>query len=137
MNVIVHEGPRKDSRSGGFCDLTYSGDKLLTVLVVPKYIGPLDAANHHMVKRPGGIQSRLSWHIDILSRPKLAVNIFVNIVNYVPFIFNEPGKKYLQRLSRKHGKPKALSILAHKLGRAAYFMLKNKEAFNQKKFLGL
>ncbi|MFB3887675.1 MAG: IS110 family transposase [Thermodesulfobacteriota bacterium] len=50
---------------------------------------------------------------------------------------NEPGKKYLERLTRKHGKPKAPSILAHKLGRAAYFMLKNKEAFNQKKFLGL
>jgi len=50
---------------------------------------------------------------------------------------NEPGKKYLQRLAHKHGKAKALSILAHKLGRAAYFMLKNKEAFNQKKFLGL
>ena len=49
---------------------------------------------------------------------------------------NEPGKKYLERLARKHGKAKALSILAHKLGRAAYFMLKNKEAFNQKKFLG-
>jgi transposase len=50
---------------------------------------------------------------------------------------NEPGKKYLQRLAHKHGKAKALSILAHKLGRATYFMLKNKEAFNQKKFLGL
>jgi transposase len=50
---------------------------------------------------------------------------------------NEPGKKYLQRLARKHGKAKALSILAHKLGRAVYFMLKNKEAFNQKQFLGL
>jgi len=50
---------------------------------------------------------------------------------------NEPGKKYLERLARKHGKAKALSILAHKLGRAVYFMLKNKEAFHQKKFLGL
>ena len=50
---------------------------------------------------------------------------------------NEPGKKYLERLARKHGKAKALSILAHKLGRAVYFMLKNKEAFYQKKFLGL
>jgi transposase len=50
---------------------------------------------------------------------------------------NEPGKRYLERLSRKHGKAKALSILSHKLGRAVYFMLKNKEAFNQKKFLGL
>ena len=50
---------------------------------------------------------------------------------------NEPAKRYLERLSRKHGKAKALSILAHKLGRTAYFMLKNKEAFNQKQFLNL
>jgi len=48
---------------------------------------------------------------------------------------NDPAKKYLDRLTNKHGKSKALSILAHKLGRAVYFMLKNKEAFDQKKFL--
>jgi len=48
---------------------------------------------------------------------------------------NGPAKKYLDRLTRKHGKSKALSILAHKLGRAVYFMLKNREAFDQKKFL--
>jgi transposase len=48
---------------------------------------------------------------------------------------NEPAKKYLERLAQKHGKGKALSILAHKLGRAAYFMLKNKVAFDQDKFL--
>jgi transposase len=50
---------------------------------------------------------------------------------------NEPGKKYLDRLTNKHGKGKALSILAHKLGRAVYFMLKNKKAFDRNKFLGL
>ena len=50
---------------------------------------------------------------------------------------NEPGKKYLDRLANKHGKGKALSILAHKLGRAVYFMLKNKKPFDQNKFLGL
>ena len=50
---------------------------------------------------------------------------------------NDPAKKYLDRLTRKHGKSKALSILAHKLGRAVYFMLKNKEVFDQKKFLNL
>jgi transposase len=48
---------------------------------------------------------------------------------------NDPAKKWFERLSRKHGKGKALSILAHKLGRAVYFMLKNKEAFDQEKFL--
>lgn len=50
---------------------------------------------------------------------------------------NEPGKKYLDRLANKHGKGKALSILAHKIGRAVYFMLKNNKPFDQNKFLGL
>ncbi len=50
---------------------------------------------------------------------------------------NEPGRKYLEKLTLKHGKGKALAILAHKLGRAVYFMLKRKEAFDQAKFLGI
>jgi len=49
---------------------------------------------------------------------------------------NEPAKKYLQKLSNKHGKGKALSILAHKIGRAVYFMLRNKQPFDQAKLLG-
>ena len=36
-------------------------------------------------------------------------------------------------LPRKRGK--ALSILAHKLGRAVYFVLKRKDAFDEKYFL--
>ena len=48
---------------------------------------------------------------------------------------NEPAKKWLERQTKKHGKGKALSILAHKLGRAVYFILKNKEAFDMEKFL--
>jgi transposase len=48
---------------------------------------------------------------------------------------NDPAKRYFDRLIHKHGKAKALSILAHKLGRAVYFMFKNKEAFDQEKFL--
>ena len=31
------------------------------------------------------------------------------------------GRKLIERLRRKHGKANALSILAHKLGRAVYF----------------
>lgn len=48
---------------------------------------------------------------------------------------NEAGKKYLQKIANKHGKGKALSILAHKLGRAVYHMLKNRKAFDMEKFL--
>ena len=48
---------------------------------------------------------------------------------------NEPAQKYLTKLANRHGKGKALSILAHKLGRAVYFMLKQQVAFDQGKFL--
>jgi transposase len=42
---------------------------------------------------------------------------------------NEPGQKSLARLETKPDKGKALSILAHKLARAVYGMLKRKTAF--------
>jgi len=48
---------------------------------------------------------------------------------------NPEGMKYKKRLEKKHGKSKALSILAHKLGRATYYMLKRNKAFDMKKFL--
>jgi transposase len=48
---------------------------------------------------------------------------------------NKPAQQYLAKLATKHGKGKALSILAHKLGRAAYFMLKQPVAVDQAKFL--
>jgi transposase len=48
---------------------------------------------------------------------------------------NPEGMKYKKRLEKKHGKSKALSILAHKLGRATYYMLKRHQAFDMNKFL--
>ena len=36
---------------------------------------------------------------------------------------NPAGQKFLARLEKKHGKGKALTILAHKLARAVYYML--------------
>jgi transposase len=44
------------------------------------------------------------------------------------------GRTVLQRLERKYGKPKALSVLAHKLGRAVYFMLARKQPFDPQRF---
>jgi len=43
---------------------------------------------------------------------------------------SQQAQSYHMRLVSKHGKGKALSILAHKLGRAVYFMLKRREAFD-------
>ena len=54
----------------------------------------------------------------------------------VLFLRNNPaGQKYLARLEKKHGQGKALTILAHKLARAVYYMLKRDTAFDMHKFL--
>jgi len=45
------------------------------------------------------------------------------------------GKKILTGLAKKHGKGKALSILAHKIGRAVYYMLSRGTVFSMEKFL--
>jgi transposase len=45
------------------------------------------------------------------------------------------GKVLFARLERKHGKGKALSILAHRIGRAVYFMLARQRAFDLERFL--
>lgn len=49
---------------------------------------------------------------------------------------NPEAKRWLEKKSRKHNKAKALTILAHKLGRAVFYMLKRQTLFNQDKFLG-
>jgi len=54
----------------------------------------------------------------------------------VLFLRDNPlGQKYLTRLEKKHGKGKALTILAHHWTRAVYFMLKRHTAFEMNKFL--
>lgn len=46
-------------------------------------------------------------------------------------------KNYYNKLINKHGKGKALSLIACKLGRAAYFMLKRGKVFDERMFLNL
>src|SRR5262245_55170505 len=54
----------------------------------------------------------------------------------VLFLRNNPqGQQYLTRLEKKHGKGKALTVLAHKLARAVYHMLKRQMAFDMQRFL--
>lgn len=54
----------------------------------------------------------------------------------VSFLQKNPrGQKFIQRLRSKHGRGKALSILAARLGRASYFMLRRSEPFDLDRFL--
>ena len=48
---------------------------------------------------------------------------------------NENAQKCLLTLQKRMSKAKALSALAHKLGRCIYFMLKNETVFDKSKFL--
>ena len=48
---------------------------------------------------------------------------------------NPRGQKHLNRLRARHGKGKALSILAARLGRASYFMLRRRSAFDLDRFM--
>jgi len=48
---------------------------------------------------------------------------------------NDKAKRYLLKLQKRMSKAKALSALAHKLGRCVYFMLKNETVFDEMKFL--
>ena len=48
---------------------------------------------------------------------------------------NPDGQRYYARLERKHGKGKALTVLAHKLARAVYYIWKKDTVFDQEKFL--
>jgi transposase len=54
----------------------------------------------------------------------------------VLFLRDHPaGQQYLTRLEKKHGRGKALTLLAQKLGRAVYDMFKRQQAFDVHKFL--
>jgi transposase len=48
---------------------------------------------------------------------------------------NPDGQQFVERLAKKHGKGKALSILAARLGRAVYVMLKRRQPFDPVKFM--
>lgn len=48
---------------------------------------------------------------------------------------NTEAEKYYNRLISRHGKSKALTIIAKRLGIAVYYMLKRREPFNEHHFL--
>ena len=54
------------------------------------------------------------------------------------FLRNNPeGQKHLRRLAGRHGKAKALSILAAKLGRTVYLLLSKERVFEMERFLAI
>lgn len=48
---------------------------------------------------------------------------------------NQPGKEYFAQWEHKHGKAKALTVLAHKLARAVYYLLAREQAFALNRFV--
>jgi transposase len=48
--------------------------------------------------------------------------------------YSEQAKAFLKRKEKKYGKSRAMTMLARKIARAVYYMLKQKEPFNAVKF---
>lgn len=48
---------------------------------------------------------------------------------------NDKAQRYLTKLQKRMNKAKALSALAHKIGRCIYFMIRDKQVFDEDKFL--
>jgi transposase len=48
--------------------------------------------------------------------------------------FSERAKKWKQRYTQKHGQGKAMSVLAAKLGRTVYHLLRKQEVFDEERF---
>jgi transposase len=48
---------------------------------------------------------------------------------------SQPGKAYFAKLEHNHGKAKALTVRAHKLGRAVYDLLMREQAFDLQRFV--
>src|SRR5258706_14535828 len=48
---------------------------------------------------------------------------------------SQPGKAYFAKLEHKQGKGKALTVLAHKLRRAVYYLLTRQQAFDLQRFV--
>jgi transposase len=56
----------------------------------------------------------------------------------VLFLRNNPqGQRYLKKLESKHGKAKALTLLAQRLGRVVYYLLTRNQVFDMTKFLAV
>jgi hypothetical protein len=48
---------------------------------------------------------------------------------------HQPGKEYFTKLTHKHGTATALTVLAHKRGRAVYYLLTRAQAFDLNRFV--
>jgi transposase len=48
---------------------------------------------------------------------------------------SQPGKAYFATLEHQHGKAKAPTVLAHKLGRAVYYLLTREQGFDLQRFV--
>jgi hypothetical protein len=60
--MIVQDRPGQDWGLGFLHQGAYSGEEMLSILIVLEDPSPFQAPNHDMVKRSGGIESGLSGH---------------------------------------------------------------------------
>jgi hypothetical protein len=83
--------------------------------------------------RPGVSGKRLGSSGKQIGKVQLRWAFAEAAVLFLPH--TQPGKAYLTKLERKHGKAKVLTVLAHKLARAVYYRRSREQAFDVSRFV--
>ena len=99
---------------------------ILAAIVIPQFAGASTEAKESAGKRSGTGGGKIG-NVHLKWAFSEAAVLFLR--------GNPEGMKFRKRLEKKHGKAKSLSILAHKLGRAVYYVLKRDQAFDMEKFV--
>ena len=68
MDVTVYQNPRRDPDLHRYDQLAQMLQEILPVTLIPKDRSPVHSSDHHVVKRPRGIESRRPWHNNLLSQ---------------------------------------------------------------------
>ncbi|OFW05027.1 MAG: hypothetical protein A3I61_19140 [Acidobacteria bacterium RIFCSPLOWO2_02_FULL_68_18] len=138
--TIVREAKRHDA--GAF-------HRLRSVPGIGKVLALTILYEIHDITRFGRVQEFASYARLVKGRKQSAGNTFgtsgAKMGNvHLKWAFSEAavlflrhtrdGKKLLAAIEKKHGKRKALSILAHKIGRAVFYMLSRGTVFSPEKF---
>jgi hypothetical protein len=79
--VSVHQDPRRNPGLHRYDQLAQMLQEILPVTLIPKDRSPLYPSDHHMVKRPWGIESCRPWHNNLLSQifTQSKVFVFINV----------------------------------------------------------
>ena len=117
------------------CILNQQGDKLVHQKIGADPLALLQLLEPYIGNVVVGVECMHCWYWVSDFCQTHEINFVLGHALYMKAIHGGKAKNYLNKLQRRMSKGKALSALAHKIGRCIYFMLKDKTVFDETKFL--